>query len=100
MTRQFNAADALQDELAVALQESLWLSFDEASRYAAPAVRHLQQQYGGSELYIPQRYMPRKVEEILAARNAGVSIKKILRDFDISRSTFYRALSQLKKTMP
>lgn len=92
MTRQFNVAEALQDELAVALQESLGLDFDEASRYAAPVVRHLQQRYGGDELYIPQPYMRRNVEAILAARNAGQPIKKILKDFSISRRTFYRLL--------
>jgi predicted AlkP superfamily pyrophosphatase or phosphodiesterase len=94
MTRQFNVAEALQDELAVALQESLGLAFDEASRYAAPVVRYLQQQYGGDELYIPQPYMRRNVEEILAARNAGVPIIRILKDFSISRRTYYRLLSQ------
>jgi Helix-turn-helix domain of resolvase len=93
MTRQFNVAEALQDELAVALQESLGLAFDEASRYAAPVVRHLQQQYGGGELYIPQPYIRRNVEEIVAARKAGVPIKTILRDFGISRRTFYRLVS-------
>jgi Mor family transcriptional regulator len=94
MTRQFNVAEALQDELAVALQESLGLAFDEARRYAVPVVRYLQQQYGGVELYIPQPYVRRNIDEIRAARDAGQPIKKILKDFAISRRTYYRILGK------
>ena len=93
MNEQINVAEALQDELAAALQESLGLAFDEASRYAAPVVRYLQQQYGGDELYIPQPYMRRNVDDIIAARKAGHPVKKILKDFAISRRTYYRLLS-------
>jgi Mor family transcriptional regulator len=94
MSRQFNVAEALQDELAVALQESLGLAFDDASRYAAPVVRYLQQQYGGAELYIPQPYVRRNVDEIQAARDAGQPIQQILKDFAISRRTYYRLISE------
>jgi hypothetical protein len=93
MTRQFNVAEALQDELAVALQESLGLTFEEASRYAAPVVRHLQQQYGGGELYIPQPSSRPNADDIRAARQAGVPTSKILNDFGISRRTYYRMVS-------
>ena len=61
---------------------------------AAPIVRYLQQQYGGELLYIPQPYTRRPVQEIIAARDAGVPLKQILREFAISRRTYYRILSQ------
>lgn len=89
-----NVAQALHDELAVALQEAKGIPFDTASEYVEPIVRYLQQQYGGDELYIPQPYMRRDVAEIVAARNKGMQLEKILRDFNISRRTYYRLLSQ------
>lgn len=91
---EINVAQALQDELAVALQEAKGIPFADASSLAAPIVRYLQQQYGGDELYIPQPYMRRDVAEILAARDRGTPMAQILRDFNISRRTYYRLLSQ------
>lgn len=90
-----NVAQALQDELAMALQEARGLAFDEASRYAEPIVRYLQQQYGGDELYIPQPYQIRDVDEIRAARDRGEPVRETCRRFAISRRTYYRILSQL-----
>jgi Mor family transcriptional regulator len=91
---EINVAQALQDELAVALQESKGLSFAEATTYVEPVVRYLQQQYGGDQLYIPQPYMLRDVDAILAERENGTPIKLILRKHNISRRTYYRLLSQ------
>lgn len=92
---EINVAEALRDELAVALQEAKGLTFDAAVEYAAPIVRYLQQQYGGDELYIPQPYMRRDVREILAERDKGTPLKDILKRFNISRRTYYRLLSQV-----
>jgi hypothetical protein len=91
---EINVAQALQDELAVALQEAKGIPFDAAASYAAPIVRYLQQQYGGDELYIPQPYTRHDVAEILAARDGGMPLKDILCRFNISRRTYYRLLSQ------
>jgi hypothetical protein len=89
-----NVAQALQDELAVALQEARGLNYETATSYAEPIVRYLQQQYGGDELYIPQPFMRRDVESILADRAAGMPLREILRKHSISRRTYYRILSQ------
>ncbi|EIL99136.1 helix-turn-helix domain-containing protein [Rhodanobacter thiooxydans] len=90
----FVPAQELVDELSLALKEAKGISFDTAVTYVEPIVRHLQQQYGGDELYIPQPYVRRDVSEIIAARNGGMPLKQILRDFNISRRTYYRLLSQ------
>lgn len=94
-TTEINVAEALQDELAVALQEAKGLSFDDARGYVEPIVRYLQQQYGGDELYIPQPYMRRNVSEILDARQGGMPLRDILKKFNLSRRTYYRLLSQV-----
>lgn len=91
----FVPAQELVAELAVALQEAKGLPYDEATSYAEPIVRYLQQQHGGDELYIPQPYMRRDAAEILAAREAGKSIKEICKQFAVSRRTYYRLLSQI-----
>lgn len=91
---EINVADALRDELAVALMEAKGLTFDDATGYVAPVVRYLQQQYGGDELYIPQPYVRRDVSEILADRAAGMPLRDILKRHNLSRRTYYRLLSQ------
>lgn len=90
-----NVAQALQDELAMALCQAKGLSFDEATTFAEPIVRHLQQQYGGDELYIPQPYVRRNVQEVLAAKESGMTVKDICRQFRLSRRTYFRLLSQI-----
>ncbi|MEO5811560.1 MAG: Mor transcription activator family protein [Rhodanobacter sp.] len=91
----FSPSQALTDELAVALHEAKGVPFDQATEYAEPIVRYLQQQYGGDSLYIPQPYVRRDISEIVAARTAGMPLKEILRKFNLSRRTYYRLLSQL-----
>jgi len=95
-----NVAQALQDELAMALQEAIHIPFDEATTYAAPIVRYLQQQYGGDELYIPQPYLVRDVQDVLRARDSGMSIKDICKHFRMSRRTYFRLLSSLEDLEP
>jgi len=90
----FAPAQELVDELSVALCDAKGIPLDTAVAYAEPIVRYLQQQYGGDELYIPQPYIRRDAAQIVAARNAGMPLKQILREFGISRRTFYRILSQ------
>jgi len=91
----FVPAQELVSELALALQEAKGIPYATAADYAEPIVRHLQQQYGGDELYIPQPYVRRDVSEIAAARAAGTPLKQILKQFNLSRRTYYRLLSQL-----
>lgn len=90
---KLNVAQALQDEIAQALVEAKGVSFDEASTFAEPIVRHLQQQYGGDELYIPQPFMVRDVEDVLAAKSDGMPVREICKRFNMSRRTYYRVLS-------
>lgn len=92
---KLNVAQALVDEIAVALVRAKSISFDEAATYAEPVVRYLQQQYGGDELYIPQPYQVRDVQDVIAARERGLTVKEICREFRISRSTYFRTLSQV-----
>lgn len=94
MTTDFAPAQELVDELSQALKEATGIPDDIATAHAEPIVRYLQQQYGGDELYIPQPYTRRNVVDIIAARTAGTPLKQILRDFNISRRTYYRLLSQ------
>jgi hypothetical protein len=91
---EFSPAEELVDELSLALKEAKGIPFETAVTYAEPIVRYLQQQYGATELYIPQPYVRRDVSDIIAARNGGTPLKQILRDFNISRRTYYRLLSQ------
>ena len=90
----FSPSEALLGELAEALQRAKGMPPAQATDVAAPIVRYLQQQYGGELLYIPQPYTRRPVQEIIAARDAGVPLKQILRELGISRRTYYRILSQ------
>lgn len=90
---KLNVAQALQDEIALALVEAKGISFDEAASFAEPVVRYLQQQYGGDELYIPQPYLVRDVRDVLAAKEDGVPVKEICKQFRMSRRTYYRVLS-------
>lgn len=91
----FVPAQELVSELAVALQEAKGIPYAIAADYAEPIVRHLQQQYGGDELYIPQPYKRCDIRELAAAREKGTPLATILRKFNISRRTYYRLLSQL-----
>jgi Mor family transcriptional regulator len=92
---KLNVAQALQDEIAMALAAAKGIPFQEAITFAEPVVRHLQQQYGGDELYIPQPYQVRDVRDVLAAKDRGMTVKEICREFRISRSTYFRTLSQV-----
>ena len=91
---RINTARVFQDEIAVAIQEACGLTFEQASSYAEPVVRYLQQQYGGDELYIPQPYTIYEREDILAERNKGTPIKVICERYAISRRTYFRILGQ------
>lgn len=91
----FAPAQELVDELSNALVQAKGIPLDTAITYVEPLVRYLQQQHGGDELYIPQPYIRRDAQEVVDARNNGMSIEKILRKYNISRRTYYRLLSQL-----
>jgi len=91
----FIPAQELVSELAAALQEAKGIPYETAAGYAEPIVRHLQQQYGGDELYIPQPYVRRDIRELAAEREKGTPLNVILRKFGISRRTYYRLLSQI-----
>jgi len=91
----FVPAQELVSELAVALQEAKGIPYAVAADFAEPIVRHLQQQYGGDELYIPQPYMRVNAADLAAARAQRTPLAEILRKFNISRRTYYRLLSRL-----
>jgi|GEM_PF-5831042 len=85
-------AKALLDELTVALAEARGIPHEEALQYVAPIVRHLQQQYGGDEVYIPRPGRSHPVADIIAARRRGDDIRAICIRYSISRRTFYNLM--------
>lgn len=91
----FIPAQELVSELATALQDAKGIPYAVAVDYAEPIVRHLQQQHGGDELYIPQPYARRDIRELAAEREKGTPVDVILRKHGISRRTYYRLLSRL-----
>lgn len=92
---KFNAAETFRDELAFAMAQSSGEAYQRLLPYAEAVVRHLQQQYGGDELYIPLPYNVCDEQDVVAAKERGMSIAEICKTFRISRRTYYRRLSGL-----
>lgn len=92
---KFNVAETFRDELAYAMAQSSGQPYQHMVPHAEAVVRHLQQQYGGEELYIPQPYNVCDEYDVLSARERGMSIKEICHSFRISRRTYFRRLEGL-----
>lgn len=89
----FEPAKQLVDELALALSQARGLSLDEALANVRPIVAHLQQQYGGDEMYIPRPGRVYPTAEIVEAFKRGEPVKRICARYGISRRTYFSLMA-------
>jgi Mor family transcriptional regulator len=92
VTEDIDPARELLNELVRAVCEATGLRAVSAVRFVEPIVRHLQQNYGGEQLYIPSVGRTYPVDEMRQAVLSGVSMRALCRKYKVSRRTLYRLL--------
>ena len=83
--------DELAEELTIGAALRLRTDADNIRHIIDAAVSYLVEEYPAQDLYIPSN-ATYPVDAIRAAFAAGKSIRRICREFQISRKTFYRLL--------
>lgn len=87
MSRRIDSGLALQSELVTASCIAAGLTAEDARKAIAPAVEHLQRQYGGSKLYIPKIGRKVSARDINRDFKVGLSQAAICRKYGISKRT-------------
>ena len=94
MAREIDATQALIEELVRAVSEETGAKPSIAAIFVAPMVRHLQTQYGGREVYIPQPGRVYEVDSMRAMLEKTGYVVATCKHFRVSRRTLYRLLEQ------
>lgn len=92
MPKDADTLAALRTQITRIVRESTGLHEQLALPVAAAIYSELQQEFGGSEVYIPVPNRADRYQAILDDWQAGRPIHVICRHHGIARSTFYRLL--------
>jgi Mor family transcriptional regulator len=89
---EFDPARELLDDFVRVVCEATGMRPINAIRIVEPIVRHLQQNHGGEQFYVPAIGRTYPLEEIRAAFASGASARALCRKYRVSRRTLYRLL--------
>lgn len=88
--REVDKTEALRAELVRGIVDDLGVPEVLAMPYANSMLSYLQREYGSQKLYIPASPRQYDVLQIAAALESGVSVSRVCRDFNLSRTTLYK----------
>lgn len=94
MTRRIQNTPTLQAEFMSVARASTGKSADEVRAVVHAVVMYLQEQYGGSNLYVSKRGRVIDVEALRADYDQRVSVREICRRHNISHRTFRRLIGE------
>jgi long-subunit acyl-CoA synthetase (AMP-forming) len=88
MSRRIESGRALKSELVAAACVATGQTAEQVSEVIAPAVEHLQKQYGGGKLYVPKIGRKVSAAEVRRDLKNGLRQSQICRKYGISTRTF------------